>query len=196
MISTQLRDSTKDLHEATESAFDVRAALASHESYAAILARFYGIHEPIESQLREMPMLDDLGLDIVSRRKSLLIERDLRSLGWAEDAIGCIPKSNSLPRLTSVPEALGSMYVLEGSTLGGQIIRREVEKRLGFTPDRGCAFFAGYGDPGTRENWTQFIAALNAYADSHPETSDAIREAACRMFVAVKDWLSLPESTS
>ena len=193
MISTQLRQWTKDLHEATEAVIDLQASLVSPEMYAALLARFYGIHQPSESQLSRVSELNELGLNVPSRRKTPWIERDLQSLGWSDDAIGRVPTSTDLPCLSNAAEALGAMYVLEGSTLGGQIIRREVEKRLGFTPHRGGAFFAGYGDPGTREKRTQFTAALTAYAASHPEADNVIRETACRMFAAVRDWLSSPE---
>ena len=41
---------------------------------------------------------------------------------------------------------LGAMYVMEGSTLGGQLIARHVELVLGLTAGQGNAHFRGHNE--------------------------------------------------
>jgi heme oxygenase len=66
--------------------------------------------------------------------------------------------------------------VLEGSTLGGQYILRELEKR-GITTETGAAFFACYGAR-TAEMWKSFKETANAYCAHEPRAAEA--EAAAR----------------
>jgi heme oxygenase len=47
--------------------------------------------------------------------------------------------------MSTLPEILGTMYVLEGATLGGQFISRAVGQRFGFDQKKGCRFFSSYG---------------------------------------------------
>jgi heme oxygenase len=79
------------------------------------------------------------------------------------------------------------MYVIEGSTLGGAVIAREVERRLGLTAETGCAYFRSYGRD-TARMWTSFGAAL--LAASSPDTDDLIVETARRTFDVMHDWLN------
>lgn len=55
----------------------------------------------------------------------------------------------------SVGLALGSLYVIEGSSVGGRILARHFGERLGMRPDTGCRFFAGYGER-TSQMWSAF----------------------------------------
>ncbi len=62
--------------------------------------------------------------------------------------------------------SLGSMYVLEGSTLGGQYIARTVEQNLGLAPGEGDAYFRGYGDQ-TMVKWAEFRQVLETIPEEH-----------------------------
>ncbi len=53
--------------------------------------------------------------------------------------------------------AFGALYVLEGSTIGGLIIKKMISEKLG--SEEGMSFFEGYGKK-TAERWkvfTQYI---------------------------------------
>ena len=54
---------------------------------------------------------------------------------------------------------MGCLYVLEGATLGGVVIRRHPEQKLRLGPDNGAAFFHAYG-PDTGRRWREFCGAL------------------------------------
>ena len=52
------------------------------------------------------------------------------------------------------------LYVLEGSTLGAQIIFRQARASLNVSATCGASFFYGYG-PSTYAIWKTLIAAIN-----------------------------------
>ena len=62
----------------------------------------------------------------------------------------------AFPPLDSAAEWVGEVYVVEGSTLGGQVITRLVHDQLGLTPDTGGRFFFGHGEQ-TLERWQAFF---------------------------------------
>jgi heme oxygenase len=92
-----------------------------------------------------------------------------------------------MPDLSGVSRILGSMYVLEGSTLGGQIIARHFRRHVaGLEDGRGCSFFECYGpDVGTR--WREFQGVLRAH--SSPSADDTMVAAAGETFVLLQSWL-------
>ena len=65
------------------------------------------------------------------RRRLHLLEADLAVLGSSARAVDAL-QACPVPLLHDAAEALGSLYVIEGSTLGGRIIQRNVERCLGF----------------------------------------------------------------
>jgi heme oxygenase len=67
----------------------------------------------------------DLAYPVAPR--SALLAADLSVLGWATPTL--TPIKPGLP--ASKAHALGALYVLEGSRLGGEMIARHVQKRLG-----------------------------------------------------------------
>lgn len=67
------------------------------------------------------------------------------------------------PPLPGLPEALGCFYVLEGSTLGGQLILRHLKRHFADAPVGSFAFFRAYGDE-AGPMWRAFGQALTAAA--------------------------------
>jgi heme oxygenase (biliverdin-IX-beta and delta-forming) len=88
----------------------------------------------------------------------------MAALGVGAEEIARIPQCAELPELVTIPQVLGCLYVIEGATLGGQIITRHLQANLGITPETGGAFFAGYGvENGAR--WQAFGAMITAAAE-------------------------------
>jgi len=129
-------------------------ALGNRKVYAATLARLYVFYSRWESATQHCEMLREVVPDLANRRRVSLLERDIRSLG------GKPPRSplSGFDVLT-LPQALGALYVLEGSTLGGQVISRAVAPTLG---TNSLAFFTGHGSR-TAALWSSFVAALDQY---------------------------------
>ncbi len=183
MILQLLRDGTASLHERVERTVDIPAHLGSMPAYIGLLARFLGFYAPLEDRLAGVGGYESVGLDIAARRKAHLIRDDLRALGHE----AAPPVCTALPVVATFADALGCLYVLEGSTLGGQFIRREAAARLGLTPDRGCAFFTGYGER-TRAMWKAFGAAVAMHTDAHPGDQGAIVASATDTFTRLDEW--------
>ena len=64
-----------------------------------------------------------------------------------------------LPTLPGRGAALGSLYVLEGSTLGGRVIARAMHNDFGVGAENGASFFGARG-PHALGQWHEFCALL------------------------------------
>ena len=131
-------------------------ALGNREVYTATLARLYVFYSRWELAIQRCEMLREVVPDLAERRRLNLLELDIRALGGSPP-----PRPFSASDVLSVPKALGALYVLEGSTLGGQVISRAVGRGLG-AGTKGRAFFTGHG-PRTGALWSSFAAALDRY---------------------------------
>jgi heme oxygenase len=88
----------------------------------------------------------------------------------------------------TLAHALGLLYVLEGATLGGQLLRRRLGPALGLTEERGLAFFTAYGAE-VGPMWRAFADALARFdaatpAGERPAAHAAALDAARAAFVA------------
>jgi heme oxygenase len=179
----RLKIETRRAHDRIERAIDLERRIASREGYRALLCRFYGFHDAWEAAAGAVA--PDPGF-FRQRCKAPLLAGDLGALGMTAHEIARLPRCHPLMPLPAPAAVLGSMYVVEGSTLGGAIIAREVERRLGLTAETGCAYFRSYGRD-TAVMWKSFGATLAAA--SSPEADDLIVESASRTFDVMHDWL-------
>lgn len=92
-------------------------------------------------------------LDIGARQRTTRLNDDLRALGAA------VPEQADLPPVNfgSEGEALGFLYVLEGSSLGGRVILKALA--AGGATAEGLSFLDPYG-PETGARWRSFLAVL------------------------------------
>jgi heme oxygenase (biliverdin-IX-beta and delta-forming) len=178
-----VRARTRELHERAEALIDL-PTLCTVERYRTLLSRLLGFHGPLERRLAHVD-LRPVGLDLDARLKAHLLEDDLRCLGVEP---GQVPACDDLPALPALPEALGCLYVLEGSTLGGQVISRHLRETMGIVPGGGGSFFASKGrDVGAL--WRAFCRALEAGCPGEPEAVRAA-ESAARTFSSFNGWLA------
>ncbi|KLK92050.1 hypothetical protein AA309_16640 [Microvirga vignae] len=179
----RLKTETRPAHDRIEKAMDLERRIATRDSYTKLLIRFYGFHGAWEEAASAVAP-DKAFFE--SRCKTKLLTKDLKALGLSCDEITRLPQCNPLMPLPSPAAVLGSMYVVEGSTLGGAIIAREVERTLGLDGETGCAYFKSYG----REiavMWKRFGARL--LEASSPEADGVIVETAQKTFDVMHDWL-------
>jgi heme oxygenase len=188
-----LRRHTAPYHVAVERRVDILGRLGSSHQYTHLLARLYGFYEPFEAELDRAVTRWELPFDVEARRKAPLLARDLAALGVAPAALDDLPRSVRIPRPTSALATLGCLYVAEGATLGGRIIARQVEDRLGFGPCGGTAFFHGYGVD-TAPRWRTLCSVLAT--ESCSDAADcAIVIGAIDTFVAYDRWLADDEAS-
>lgn len=183
-ILDRLRGETRHEHDAIEAVLDIMTPGLSIAAYRQQLSRFYGFYQPLEASLASLADWSRVGLDLDVRRKSELLVADLDHLGV--DAAGTLPVCHALPPLTSVAAGLGCLYVLEGATLGGQLISRHVKQTLNLDGLQGARFFNCYGDR-TGTMWKTFRAALVAFALT-PAVEDELVASATATFKTLRHW--------
>jgi heme oxygenase len=83
---------------------------------------------------------------------------------------------------------LGALYVLEGSTLGGQILGPKVVRMFGLGTGPGADYLKGYGKS-TGIRWREFKEAMNALRLSQSE-EDAIVSTAAETFNGIREILT------
>lgn len=156
MIMKRLQRDTLDLHREVEALMPVMSEALTRRDYLEVLRRLQTVVVPLEAQLDALPLPDELAWP--ERRKAHLLALDLAVMGEG-------PSNQqaplSVPELTTLAQAFGALYVLEGATLGGQLISRHLGRALGLTPQQGGAYFSGYG-PQTGARWRSFGAVLEA----------------------------------
>jgi heme oxygenase len=178
-----LRSATQSEHRAIESALGLGRADLTAARYRHVVLRFYGFYLPLEDDTRALGGWDAYGLDLAARAKTELLRTDLLALGV--DPSG-IPLCVERPRPRTRPEGFGVLYVLEGATLGGQVLSRHLERTLGLGPGNGARFFHGYGSR-TGEMWQSFRKALLACPLSAGE-EEAMALAAVETFRTLREW--------
>jgi heme oxygenase len=111
-----------------------------------------------------------------------MLELDLTWFG-AKSRDGVRPV---LPEMRDQPSLLGAMYVMEGSTLGGQLIARQFQRTLHLNEGKGDAFFRGYEDQ-TGPMWREFCDVLKMRVTDE-ETESAVLSAKA-MFTPYGSWM-------
>lgn len=181
-----LRESTRDVHDRLEATPVARALMnadLTREGYRLWLSANLGIIEPFEERLQRHMIWRVLGLDPCERLKVPALEADLRELGVDP---GDLARAPGLPAFDHDAEVIGAMYVLEGATLGGQVIARQLAHHFGFGPENGARFFHVYGeDVGPR--WREFKEAMARYAIER-QAADTIISGARKTFLAFEAW--------
>lgn len=193
MILRRLRNETREAHARVERRLDLADGLDDELTlarYTGRLARLLGFYAPLEEQLGARSDWAALGVDFDQRRKAHLLRRDLAALGVGGAAIAATPQCHRLPATAAATQALGCLYVVEGATLGGQVLRRRIGPRLGLTADRGLAFFSNYGDAAAGM-WRAFGEALERFSGDGSH-DDAVVAAARATFDAFEAWLASP----
>ncbi len=181
MILQQLREATAASHAALESTLPLSGGQLTRERYIQVLQDFYGFFAAWEQEARLAAPAEWRPL-LAERARTHLLERDLATL----HAPLPLELAGDLPSLHSTASLLGSMYVLEGSRLGGQYLVRDLETRLGLTPQQGLSFFYGFGlETGSR--WKAFCWLLESNVTS--AMSAEVIPAARQTFAAFQRWI-------
>jgi heme oxygenase len=181
---SRLKAETREEHALLEASLDLLNPRLTRPAYASILERFFGCYAPLEAVLRSVDGWGEYGLDLTLRLKTPLLEADLLALGRPSPE--ALPVCSAWASLDDLASAFGCSYVVEGASLGGQIISRHVEANLGIVADTGASFFRGYGKQ-TGEMWSAFRQALVSFV-ARGGSSDRIVASALTTFRSLHSW--------
>lgn len=181
-----LRAETGQLHVDLEKRMPFFSPVLDLAHYLRLLQAYYGFYSPLEAALQASALIPS-ALAPAERIKTPALRRDLHALGMTDQAIDSLALCKQLPVIDTPAACLGVLYVLEGATLGGQILRREIHKRLGLEEHSGAAFLNVYGNA-TGMRWKAFLAHLDS-VPADLDTTEATVLAAQSTFACFEHWL-------
>jgi heme oxygenase len=170
---SRLRAATAELHQEIEDRLDIVERLADPARRAGMIRRFAALHGPAAAALRCW-LADVPGFSAATHP----LVRECA-------AAGSIVR---FPTPASRAEALGMLYVLEGSALGGRLILRRLADR-GIVDPR-LAFLDPHGAE-TGRRWRGLLSILERELAGEPLIVEACR-GAVRMFRHAADVLGEP----
>lgn len=154
-VHRYLRDSSQADHQRLEAGLDILEAVSTAAGRIRVVQGFYRLHAEAETALAPW-LADRPDVAFAARRRTGQLAADLATLGGR-----AVQPGPSGIVIRSLAEALGWLYVLEGSTLGGKAIRRALLAR-GDTMT-GLSFLDPYG-PQTGQRWRDYLAVLERQA--------------------------------
>lgn len=190
-ILKAIKEATKVKHDEIEQNALMKSVADNtihHKNYYYLLQKFYGFHKSAEKDLLDTSLWREYSFDIEMRRKTPLLQKDLEFLGYSDD-FASIPLCETMPFMKSDAARLGFLYVVEGSTLGGQVLSRQLKQKFDFTKEEGASYFNSYGKENLRDMWFGFQNLLESFAIQNPSKTDEIIDTAINTFDKLNIWL-------
>lgn len=167
MLSDYLKQNTRHQHDLLEEKFNSKKIFEkaySLEDYKRLIALNYqfllNYEEKINDAISE-GFKDEIRQEL--RSKLPWIKKDANLLGIE------LSQNLEVQEINSEAEAIGMLYVIEGASLGGNVIKKNLEKNPNFD---GIDFhYFGMYNQSISEFWKEFILALNTYLpeEKYPE---------------------------
>jgi heme oxygenase len=189
-LSVRLRAGTALLHRQTDELLGLPGAIRTRNDYGRWLSRFLGLYEPLERSMAGFAEWRTFESPPPPVSHSACIAHDLTALGIDPAGVTRAPPA-LLPALPTFPHALGALYVLEGATLGGRFILRDVEARIGGQIVGAMRFFGGRGED-VGPMWRSFRTALDAFGREQPLLRGDVLTGAEDVFGAILAWFAPP----
>lgn len=181
-----IRLATRHRHTALEAVLELVAPLSRSRYVDALRGfdLFLSLWEPRMNAALPLPQRPWFA----ARSRRDLLRRDLAHL---DDVRDVQEQTRSICEhavakidLASAAGTFGSLYVLEGSALGGKVIARAARATLGLGRANGAAYFNGLDDH-SAARWTSFQSLLEEQVGTEPLARQHACMAACQTFDAL-----------
>jgi len=187
-VLRRLRTSTAAEHQAVEDTLDLLSPGLTPARLTDVLRRMHGFWLAAEAGLDAWAQAcpaDADRVDWAHRRRAALFAADLAALGATPSA-----DRPALPPVEDTDVALGRLYVLEGSSLGGVFIDRHLATlpQLGSTGRLTC--FSPYGER-TGAMWHAFRTVTRAHVATGGDAGRVV-DSARQTFRALASWCGAP----
>ena len=180
-----LKTETAPQHQAIESVIPLLKPDLTLAEYRSHLIKMLGFYTPLEARLSQYVQEFGDVLSIARRFKTQWLHADLIALAESTMDLAESGKYAAISKITSLPMCVGVLYVIEGSTLGAQVIRRSLIQNLDLD-DTTMHFYNGYGSE-TLTMWKSLRSqAQNAVKDSDYSESGASARETFRLLL---EWL-------
>lgn len=169
MLNERIKSETKHGHQVLEKLVVQRLkAVQNNHDYAEVLKYFYAYFRELENDIAaQLP--HPLTEYFQTRRNAAHIAEDITALGFGLDNLPIVEK----PAITNKNQAIGALYVLEGSIMGGPYIVKMLQQR---GIKEGFNFFNGYGDDSAKK-WAEFTGLINTEVSEEEAILEAIESA-------------------
>jgi heme oxygenase len=147
-----LKKAVKEAHDKLEKNSVLASLLGetvSIEDYANALATLHSFYATVEKNILDFLLNQPDLFDYQSRLKTPTLEADLKMLGKTP-----FISNIEFPAPQNVAELVGMIYVLEGSTMGGQVLACKIGDKFP------TLFFTGYG-ANNAQKWQEFWKFAN-----------------------------------
>ncbi|WP_285008458.1 biliverdin-producing heme oxygenase [Pedobacter faecalis] len=187
MLQEKLKHDTLLQHERLESLMfvdNIMGKTLNPDQYKKILLTNYIAHKAYEEAIFGA-IGPDLAarLDLNARRKLAALERDVEEAGLDEQLFKAELIVKGLkPLHFNEAAALGALYVMEGATLGGSVILKQLKLNPSFAGKGLNFYYYGVYGGALMANWKSFVDVLNAFPEGN---EDEVVEGAKQMFDAI-----------
>ena len=187
-LLAQLREDTREAHDRVEAAPALSCLLSPVLTVDAYVSALQFLRSFQAGALRRVEGSMSLLPPACRPDPSRLVALDA-DLAWFK-----APLRRELalsPRLEQPEQALGVIYVVEGSSLGGRVIGRAVSQSLGVTDGAGGAFFCGQTADAARDRWRAFAYNLDKFGETmDPVARRSVIDGAVTAFAALAAFLN------
>lgn len=157
----RMKAATTAVHQKVDDSVMAAAPFASRENYARFLRFQHRLHNRVEP-LYSAEAFQALLPGLAERSRLTAVEQDFADLGLVA------PAREEAPALP-LPEALGWLYVVEGSNMGAAFLLKAAGN-LGLNSEFGARHLAPH-EEGRGLHWRRFTAALDGV--DLPEAAEA-----------------------
>jgi heme oxygenase len=190
---TLLKDNTANAHKQLEKSSCFKRLFASDyttSEYARLLTYFYSFYNAIEPILfNDLSPVDHAHLQ--HRAKTHLLYQDLTAFNINVDKL---PVCDVLPSLTTFAKKMGTLYVLEGSSLGGRVIGEHLKKHFSADAVLPLKFYTSYGADLHLE-WQKFALFMGqCFNHQNDQIINEVVDSANATFIALQQWMESQES--
>lgn len=182
MIRERIKTETAKHHEAVESVGYSGQIMSGHltlDEYKKLILTNLVLNRAFETQWNNLPFTLPTTLLLEQRRKTEALEQDAKILG-----VSIPQKSDITFPASSYATFLGTLYVFEGSTLGGAIIYKQLKTNTNLTDIEDFNFYTYYGEQ-LGSLWKVFLEHLTQLTDA--EQIESAISAAKTTFDRTKD---------
>lgn len=180
MLSERLKIETADEHERMHALMHDGQPFANRQRYGRFVAAQWAFQGDL-AQLMGDPALRAIVPDLALRARQDAALADLHDLGAP------VPDEAPATSEVTMPQALGWVYVAEGSTLGAAFLLKEAEKSLGLSATFGARCLAAYPE-GRLRVWRRFTETLDG-PDVPAASHDAVIAGALQAYARFGDLL-------
>ncbi|MCH7341690.1 biliverdin-producing heme oxygenase [Acinetobacter higginsii] len=165
-LASRLKNETASQHQQMHLLMEEAQVFADTQRYAKFTLAQYYFQQNVEYLFRH-PEVSTLISDLDIRGRSQAALLDLYDLQLTPEVHELLTEN------VGFPEALGWIYVSEGSTLGAAFLFKQAQQLLGLTAEFGARNLAAYPE-GRARLWKHFITELDTAQLSESEQDQVI----------------------